>query len=185
MLGGGQKLTETNTIVGIDVGTTKVCALVGETSEDGQLRIIGVGVTPSRGLRKGVVVNVHEATEAIAAAVHKAERISGYEIASAYVGVGGGHISAINSRGGGIRARRGARQSDIERALDAARAIAIPQNRRSFTPSPRFTVDGRRRQDPIGMQGIRLRWRHICTGASTSVSNLSSVCAMRASRSTI
>jgi len=141
------------------------------------LRIIGVGVTPSRGLRKGVVVNVHEATEAIAAAVHKAERISGYEIASAYVGVGGGHISAINSRGvvGISRTARGIGQSDIERALDAARAIAIPQNREIIHTIPRgFTVDGQEGvKDPIGMQGIRLEVEaHIVTGASTSVSNL-------------
>lgn len=177
MLRGGQKLTETKTIVGIDVGTTKVCALVGETNDDGQLRIIGVGVTPSRGLRKGVVVNVHEATEAIAAAVHKAERISGYEIASAYVGVGGGHVSAINSRGvvGISRTARGIGQGDIERALDAARAIAIPQNREIIHTIPRgFTVDGQEGvKDPIGMQGIRLEVEaHIVTGASTSVSNL-------------
>ena len=92
-------MTEPRTIVGIDVGTTKICTLVGELYEDGQLRIIGVGVAPSRGLHKGVVVNVNEATEAIAASVQKAERISGYQITSAYVGVGGGHITALNSRG--------------------------------------------------------------------------------------
>ena len=80
-------MTEPKTIVGIDVGTTKICTLVGEVYEDAQLRIIGVGVAPSRGLRKGVVVNVHEATEAISASVEKAERISGYEIANAFVGM--------------------------------------------------------------------------------------------------
>ncbi|MGD9144181.1 MAG: cell division protein FtsA [Anaerolineae bacterium] len=170
-------MTEPRTIVSIDVGTTKVCTLVGEVYEDGQLRIIGVGVAPSRGLRKGVVVNVHEATEAITASVRKAERISGYQITSAYVGVGGGHVSAINSRGvvGISRSARGISEFDIERALDAARAIAIPHNREIIHTIPRgYVVDGQEGvKDPVGMQGIRLEVEtHIVTGASTSVSNL-------------
>jgi cell division protein FtsA len=170
-------VTETTTIVSIDVGTTKICTVVGELQETDLLRIIGVGVSPSRGLRKGVVVNVHEATEAIAASVRKAERISGYDITSAFVGVGGGHISAINSRGvvGISRGARGITESDIERALDAARAIAIPHNREIIHTIPRgYVVDGQEGvKDPIGMQGIRLEVEaHIVTGASTSVSNL-------------
>lgn len=170
-------MAEPRTIVGIDVGTTKICTLVGEIYEDGQLRIIGVGVTPSRGLRKGVVVNVNEATEAIRTSVRRAERVSGYEIASAYVGVGGSYISAINSRGvvGISRGERGISQSDIERALDAARAIAIPYNREIIHTIPRgYVVDGQEGvKDPIGMQGVRLEVEaHIVTGASTSVSNL-------------
>lgn len=169
-------MTEPKTIVGIDVGTTKICTLVGEAHEDGQLRIIGVGVAPSRGLRKGVVVNVQEATESIQASVQKAERISGYEIARAYVSVGGGHITAINSRGVvGISRGRGISEYDIERALDAARAIAIPHNREIIHTIPRgYIVDGQEGvRDPLGMQGIRLEVEaHIVTGASTSVSNL-------------
>jgi cell division protein FtsA len=170
-------MTEPRTIVGIDVGTTKICTLVGELYEDGQLRIIGVGVAPSRGLHKGVVVNVNDATEAIAASVRKAERISGYQITSAYVGVGGGHITALNSRGvvGISRTDRGISQFDIDRALDAARAVAIPHNREIIHAIPRgYVVDDQEGvQDPIGMQGIRLEVEvHIVTGASTSVSNL-------------
>lgn len=170
-------MTEPRTIVSIDVGTTKVCTLVGEVYDGEQLRIIGVGVSPSRGLRNGVVVNVHEATEAIQASVRKAERISGYEITHAFVGVGGNHVMAINSRGvvGISRGARGIAQSDIERALDAARAIAIPHNREIIHTIPRgFVVDGQEGvQDPVGMQGIRLEVEaHIVTGASTSVSNL-------------
>jgi cell division protein FtsA len=170
-------VTEPRTIVSIDVGTTKICTLVGEVYEDGQLRIIGVGVAPSRGLKKGVVVNVHEATEAITASVQKAERISGYQITSAYIGVGGGHVSAINSRGvvGISRSARGISEFDIERALDAARAIAIPHNREIIHTIPRgYVVDGQEGvKDPVGMQGIRLEVEtHIVTGASTSVSNL-------------
>jgi len=170
-------VVEPRTIVGLDIGTTKICTLVGEVHDDGPLRIIGVGVAPSRGLRKGVVVNVHEATEAITASVRKAERISGYEISSAYVGVGGGHISALNSRGvvGISRGERGITQADIDRALDAARAIAIPHNREIIHTIPRgYVVDGQEGvRDPIGMQGIRLEVEaHIVTGASTCVSNL-------------
>ena len=170
-------MTEPRTVVGIDVGTTKVCTLVGEVYDDAQLRIIGVGVAPSRGLRKGVVVNVNEATEAISASVKKAERVSGYDIANAVVGIGGGHISAINSRGvvGISKGSRGISDFDIERALDAARAIAIPHNREIIHTIPRgYVVDGQEGvKDPVGMQGIRLEVEaHIVTGASTSVSNL-------------
>ena len=170
-------MAELKTIVGIDVGTTKICTLVAEAQEDGQPRIIGVGTAPARGLRKGVVVNVHEATEAIQASVVKAERISGYKITHAYVGVGGGHVSAINSRGvvGISRSERGISATDIERALDAARAVAIPHNREIIHTIPRgYLVDSQEGvKDPIGMQGIRLEVEaHIVTGASTSVSNL-------------
>lgn len=170
-------MTEPRTIVGIDVGTTKVCTLVGEAYEDGQLRIIGVGLAPSHGLRKGVVINVPEATEAITASVRKAERLSGYDITRAYVAVGGGHISAINSRGvvGISRSARGIDKYDIERALDAARAIAIPHNMEIIHAIPRgYLVDGQEGvRDPVGMQGIRLEVEaHIVTGSSTSVSNL-------------
>jgi len=168
---------ETRTIVGIDIGTTKICTLVAEWYEDGQLRIIGSGTAPSRGLRKGVVVNVHEATEAIKASIQKAERQSGYEIASAFVSIGGGYISAINSRGvvGISRGDQGITEGDIERALDSARAIAIPHTREIIHAIPRgYVVDGQEGvKDPIGMQGTRLEVEaHIVTGASTSVSNL-------------
>ncbi len=170
-------MTEPRPIVGIDVGTTKICALVGEAEEDDQLRIIGVGISPSRGLKKGVVVNLQEATEAIRASVRKAEQISGYEINSAYVSVGGAHISAMNSRGvvAISRSQRGITQADIDRALDGARAIAIPHNREIIHAIPRgFILDGQEGvRDPIGMQGSRLEVEaHIVTGASTSVSNL-------------
>jgi cell division protein FtsA len=170
-------MAEPRTIVGIDVGTTKVCTLVGEVHENGQLRIIGAGITPSRGLSKGSVVNVQEATEAIRISVEKAERFSGYEISRAFVGVGGKDISGLNSRGvvGISRGDRGITEQDVERALDAARAIAIPHNREIIHTIPRgFIVDGQEGvKDPIGMQGVRLEVEtHIVTGASTAMSNL-------------
>jgi len=164
-------------IAGIDVGTTKICTLVGEVDEKGTLSIVGVGVVPSRGLRKGVVVNVGEATEAIAASVEKAERVSGYEIERAYVGVAGAHISCVNSRGmvAISRGRGGITQDDINRALEAARAIAIPYDRAVIHVIPRgYIIDGQDGvRDPIGMHGFRLEVEvHIVTGAAASIHNL-------------
>ena len=165
------------TIVGIDIGTTKICTLVGEVNEKEELRIVGVGVVPSRGLRKGVVVNVSQVREAVAASVEKAERISGYKVQSAFVGVGGGHISALNSRGvvAITRGERGICQEDVDRTLEAARAIAIPHNREIIHTIPRrFTVDGQDGvHDPIGLQAFRLEAEaHIVTGSSSSIANL-------------
>jgi cell division protein FtsA len=165
------------TIVGIDVGTTKVCTLVGEVDQARGLRIVGVGVAPARGIRKGVVVNVKEATDAIATSLDKAERISGYQIESAYVGLAGAHVSAINSRGVVAinRGERGIQSADIERALDAARAIALPHNRQVLHVIPRsYTVDGDDGvRDPLGMQAYRMEVEaHIITGATSSIHNL-------------
>ena len=165
------------TIVGVDVGTTKICTLVGEVDEARGLRIVGVGVTPARGIRKGVVVNVQEATNAIATSLEKAERVSGYAIESAYVGLAGAHISAINSRGviAVNRGERGIQPTDIQRALDAARAVPIPHNREILHVIPRsYTVDGDEGvRDPLGMQAYRLEVEsHIITGATSSIHNL-------------
>ena len=165
------------TIVGLDVGTTKICTLVGEIDEIGGLRVVGVGVTPARGIRKGVVVNVQEATHAIALSIEKAEQISGYTVESAYVGLAGAHVSAINSRGVVAinRGERGIQPADIERALDAARAIALPHNREVLHVIPRcYTVDGDDGvRDPLGMQAYRLEVEsHIVTGSTSSIHNL-------------
>jgi cell division protein FtsA len=164
------------TIVGIDVGTTKVCTVVGEATEN-ELKIVGVGVTPSRGIKKGVVVNVVDAASAIKASIEKAERSSGYEIARAFVSVTGGHVSAINSRGvvGVNRGDRGITVDDVGRALDAARAIAIPQDREVLHVIPRgFSVDGQDGvKEPVGMIGFRLEVEaHIVTGQTSSIHNL-------------
>ncbi len=169
----------THTIAAIDVGTTKICTLIAEVSDNGTTgpRIAGVGITPSRGLRKGVVVNVTEATEAIAASVEKAERLSGYQVESAYVGVAGSHISSINSRGTVAisRGERGITQEDVDRALEAAQAIAIPHNREIIHTIPRgFTIDGQNGvREPVGLKAYRLEVEaHIATAASASVHNL-------------
>ncbi len=165
------------TIVGIDVGTSKICTLVGEVDEEGDVCVIGVGVAPSRGVRKGVVVNVTDATTSIAASVEKAERTSGYKIERAYVGLSGTHVSSLNSRGvvGISRREHGITVEDVERALDAAHAIAVPHNQEVVHVIPRgYTVDGQDGvHDPVGMHGFRLEVEaHIVIASSTSIQNL-------------
>ncbi len=165
------------TIVGIDVGSSKICTLVSEVDDEGDVCVIGVGLVPSRGIRKGVVVNVADATAAIAASVEKAERTSGYEIGRAYVGFSGTHVSSLNSRGvvGISRREHGIAVEDVDRALDAARAIAVPHNQEVVHVIPRgYTVDGQGGvRDPVGMHGFRLEVEaHIVTGSSTAIQNL-------------
>ncbi len=168
-----------HTVVALDIGTTKICTLVAEVgpSPENVMRIVGVGTVPSKGIRRGVVVDVSEVTAAVAESVHRAERTSGYEIASAYVGLAGAHVSAVNSRGvvAISRGERGVRHVDVERSLEAARAIDIPQNREILHVIPRsFSVDGEDGvRDPIGMQAYRLEVEaHIVTGATPSIRNL-------------
>ncbi len=166
-----------NVIVGIDVGTTKVCTLIGQMSGGLMPRIIGVGVVPSRGIRKGMIVNVHEATEAIARSVDKAERTAGIQVEQTYVSLSGDHITGVNSRGvvAISRGERGIVVSDIERALDAAQAIAIPHNQEVLHVIPRnYNIDGQDGiREPLGMHGFRLEVEaHIITGASSAIQNL-------------
>ncbi len=165
------------TIVGIDVGSSKVCTLVGEADDEGGFRVIGVGLVPSRGVRKGVVVNVVDTTATIVASVERAERTSGYEIERAYVGLSGTHVSSLNSRGvvGISRRENGIMVEDVDRVLDAARAIAIPHNQQVVHVIPRgYIVDGQGGvRDPVGMHGFRLEVEaHIVTGSSSVIQNL-------------
>lgn len=164
------------TIAAIDIGTSKICTLVGEVG-DGGLRVIGVGVVPSKGLRKGVVTDVQEAAQAIGESVRKAERVSGCTISRAIVGVGGTHIASQNSNGM-VAIGKGDRpidREDTDRALEAAQAIPLDHNRRIVHAIPRaFVVDG---QDgitnPIGLMGFRLEVEaHIVTGATSAIQNL-------------
>lgn len=171
------RATASTVTAAIDVGTTKVCTLVGETSQLGGTRIVGVGVSPSRGLRKGVVVNASEAAEAIVASVERAERISGYHITQAFVGIAGAHIASMNSRGvvGIPHSERGIGDSDVARALDASRSIALPEYHEVLHIIPRgFSIDGQEGvSDPRGMFGARLEVEaHIVTGSTLSVQNL-------------
>ncbi len=164
-------------IVGIDVGTTKICILVGELDRDGKLNIVGVGTCPSQGLRRGVVVNIEETVTSIAAALDRAERLSGKKITSAYVGIAGSHIASENSKGfvAISPSHRDIVQNDISRAIEVARAIPIPANREIIHMIPRgYVVDGQEGiKNPIGMSGFRLEVEtHIITGAVSSIHNL-------------
>src|SRR5574341_1132362 len=170
-------MDETPLLVGIDVGTTKVCALIAETDVGGELRILGVGLEPARGMRKGVVVDVEQASQAIAGAVDKAQRSAGYEIGAAFVSLAGSHIASVNSRGvvgiGG--GSHGIAQDDVDRALDAAQAIAIPHGREVLHVIQRgFVVDGQDGiRQPLGMHGFRLEVEaHIITAGASTVENL-------------
>lgn len=163
-----------NIIVGLDIGTTKICAVVGEVvGED--INIIGIGTHPSIGLRKGVVVNIESTVESIKKAVEEAELMAGCEISSVYAGIAGGHITGFNSRG--IVAVKGAEvtQQDVERVIEAARAVAIPMDREVIHVLPQeYIVDDQTGiQNPVGMTGIRLEAKiHIVTGAVTSAHNI-------------
>ncbi|MGB8646445.1 MAG: cell division protein FtsA [Anaerolineae bacterium] len=164
-------------IAALDIGTTKTCALIGEVAENGKLRILGVGIAPSNGLRKGIVVDVKLAAQSIAAAVEQAERAANMSIEGAYVGIAGAHISSTNSRGvAGIpHTTRGVTQDVLARAMEAAAAIAVPENREIIHAIPRgYTLDGQDGvRDPIGMMGFRLEVEaHIVTGATPSIQNL-------------
>jgi cell division protein FtsA len=163
-------------VAGLDVGTTKVCCVIAEPAAS-TLHVIGVGVNPSRGLRKGVVVNIDSTVEAIKQAVAEAEQMAGREISSVLVGIAGGHIRGINSRGvvAVSGKHREVSQHDIDRALDAARGINLPADREIIHALPQtFIVDDQDGvKDPLGMSGVRLEVEvHLVTGAVTSVQNL-------------
>src|SRR5579863_1999432 len=168
-----------NVLAGLDVGTSKVCALVAEAASDGAIGLLGHGVVPCSGLRKGVVVNIEATVEAIRAAVAEAERSSGARIGAAVVGVAGAHIRGLNSHG--IVAVRGGEVSgrDVERVIDAARAVAIPLDRQVLHTLPQqFAVDDQEGvRDPVGMAGVRLEARiHIVTAAQSYSQNLNKCC---------
>ncbi|HLE08554.1 MAG TPA: cell division protein FtsA, partial [Thermodesulfobacteriota bacterium] len=163
-----------NIVVGLDIGTTKICAIVGEEVKDG-LEIIGIGTHPSRGLRKGVVVNIESTVESIKKAVEEAELMAGCEINRVYAGISGGHIKAFNSHGviavkdGEISA------ADVARVIEAAQAVAIPPDREVVHVIPQeYIIDDQGGiQEPLGMNGIRLEVKvHIVTAAVTSAQNI-------------
>ncbi len=166
-----------NLVVGLDIGTTKVCAIVSELNGDGVMDIIGVGHSPSRGLRKGVVVNIESTVDSIRRAVEDAELMAGVEIRSAFVGIAGGHIKGINSRGviAVSGKNREITQQDVDRVIDAAKAVALPVDREVIHVLPQeFMIDDQGGiKEPLGMCGIRLEAEvHIVTGAVASAQNI-------------
>ncbi|SHI79329.1 cell division protein FtsA [Desulfatibacillum alkenivorans DSM 16219] len=161
-------------IVGLDIGTTKICAAVGEVTEEG-VQIVGIGHHPSDGLRKGVVVNIESTVESIRKAVQEAELMAGCDISNVYAGIAGGHVAGFNSNG--IIAIKGNEitPADKERVLEAARAVAIPQDREIIHVLPQeYIVDGERGiRNPVGMAGVRLEANiHVVTGASAAAQNI-------------
>ncbi len=162
-------------IAGLDIGTTKICAIVGEVTPAGELDIVGIGSHPSRGLRKGVVVNIESTVHSIRQAISEAEVMAGCEIGQVYAGIAGSHIKGINSHGIVAVKDREVGGDDIHRVIDAARAIAIPMDREVLHILPQEYViddqDGIR--EPMGMSGVRLEAKvHIVTAAATSAQNI-------------
>jgi cell division protein FtsA len=168
-------------IVGLDIGTTKVCAVVGEARPDG-VEIIGMGSHPSEGLRKGVVINIEHTVASIKEALEEAETMAGCEISAVYAGIAGGHVKGFNSHGVIALKEKEVTKKDIERVIEAARAVAIPMDREVIhTLVQEFIVDDQDGiMDPLGMSGVRLETNiHIVTGAVTSAQNIIK-CANRA-----
>ncbi len=168
-------------VVGLDLGTTKICTVVGERVDD-RVNIIGLGTCPSKGLRKGVVINIESTVQSIKKAVEEAELMAGCEITSVYAGIAGGHIKGINSHGVIAVKNREITANDVKRVIDAASAVAIPMDREVIHIIPQeFIVDDQDGiKDPVGMSGVRLEGRvHIVTGAITSAQNIIK-CANRA-----
>lgn len=165
------------TVAAIDVGTTKVCTVVADMNEGGTPRIVGVGIAPSVGLHKGLVVNINEARESIRESVKKAEQSSNYRVESAYVGVTGRHVTSLNNRGvvAITRNDRVVRTDDLKRVLASAQSLKVPSDRKLLHVIPRsYAVDGQAHvKNPIGMHGFRLDVEtHVITAAVTSIQNL-------------
>jgi cell division protein FtsA len=165
-------------VVGLDIGTTKICCIVGEVHERGpipSIDIIGIGTAPSVGLRKGVVINIDATVESITKAVEEAELMAGVEISSVFTGIAGGHIKSFNSTGVVAVKDKEITESDVQRCIDAAKAVAIPLDREVIHIMPQeFIIDGQGEiRDPVGMNGMRLESRvHIVTGAVSSAQNI-------------
>jgi cell division protein FtsA len=163
-----------NLVVGLDIGTTKICVIVGELTENG-IDIVGIGTHPSKGLRKGVVVNIDSTVSSIQKAVEEAELMAGCQISKVFAGIAGGHIKGFNSHGV-IAVKDGeVAEQDVRRVIDAAKAVAIPMDREVIHVIPQeFIVDDQDGiLDPLGMSGVRLEAKvHIVTGAVTSAQNI-------------
>jgi len=162
-------------IVGLDIGTSKVVALVGEVAADGRLEIVGIGSHPSRGLKKGVVVNIESTVQSIQRAVEEAQMMAGCQIHSAFVGLAGNHIRSLNSHGIVAIRDREVSQADLERVLDAAQAVAIPSDQRVLHTLPQdYVIDNQEGvREPLGMSGVRLEAKvHVVTCAVNAAQNV-------------
>lgn len=170
-----KKPSNKDLLVGIDIGTSKVVTLVGEATPDGKLHIIGYGSHPSQGLKRGVVVNIESTVQSIQRSVEDAELMVGCEIFSAFTGIAGSHIRSINSHGIVAIRDREVSQNDVDRVIDAAKAIAIPADQKILHVLPQeFIIDSQDSiREPVGMSGVRLEAKvHIVTGAVSAAQNI-------------
>ncbi|OGT48822.1 MAG: cell division protein FtsA [Gammaproteobacteria bacterium RIFCSPHIGHO2_12_FULL_38_11] len=164
-----------NLIVALDIGTNKIAALVGEITFDNQIEIVGFGVHPSRGLKRGVVVNIEATVQSIQRAVTEAELMAGCDIHEAYTGIAGSHITSLNSHGIVAIRDREVNQTDVDRVIDAAKAVAIPADQKILHILPQeFIIDAQEGvREPVGMSGVRLEAKvHIVAGAVSAAQNI-------------
>ncbi|MGE0114818.1 MAG: cell division protein FtsA [Steroidobacteraceae bacterium] len=169
------KKSDRNLIVGLDIGTSKVVALVGEIRMDNSIEIIGLGSHPSRGLKKGVVVNIESTVQSIQRAIEEAELMAGCEIHSVYAGIAGSHVRSLNSHGIVAIRNKEVTAEDVDRVIDAARAVAIPADQKILHILPQeFIIDNQEGiREPVGMAGVRLEAKvHIVTGAESAAQNI-------------
>ena len=169
------KRAQKHIIVGLDIGTSKVSAIVGEIVADGRIEVIGMGIHPSRGLKKGVVVNIESTVQSIQRAVEEAELMAGCEINSVFTGIAGNHIRSLNSHGIVPIRDKEVTRGDVDRVIDAARAVAIPADQKILHILPQeYIIDKQEGiREPIGMSGVRLESRvHMVTGAVSAAQNI-------------
>jgi len=169
------KRGDKNLIVGLDIGTSKVVAIVGEISDDGRIEVVGIGSHPSRGLKKGVVVNIESTVHSIQRAVEEAELMAGCDIHSVYTGIAGSHVRSLNSHGIVAIRDKEVSPGDVDRVIDAARAVAIPADQKILHILPQeFLIDSQEGiREPIGMSGVRLEAKvHMVTGAESAAQNI-------------
>ncbi|WP_020560349.1 cell division protein FtsA [Thiofilum flexile] len=164
-----------NRIVALDIGTSKVVALVGDINDNGRLEIIGIGSCPSRGMKKGVVVNIESTIQSIQRAIEEAELMAGVQIDSVYVGIAGSHVRSLNSHGIVAIKDKEVTDNDVDRVMDAARAVAIPADQRILHVLPQeYIIDQQEGiREPVGMSGVRLEARvHLVTAAHSAAQNI-------------
>src|SRR3989338_2026022 len=169
------KKSDKNLIVALDIGTNKIAALVGEITPDNQIEVVGFGVHPSRGLKRGVVVNIESTVQSIQRAIEEAELMAGCDIHEAYTGIAGSHITSLNSHGIVAIRDREVNQTDVDRVIDAAKAVAIPADQKILHILPQeFIVDTQEGvREPVGMSGVRLEAKvHIVSGAVSAAQNI-------------
>ena len=170
-----RKKSENNLFVGLDIGTTKVVALVGSVGLGGRIDVVGIGSHPSKGLKRGIVINIDATVQSIKHAIEEAELMAGCEIHSVYTGIAGGHIRSLNSHGIVAIKDQEVTQADIERVIDAAKAVAIPADQKILHILPQeFIIDSQDGvREPIGMSGVRLESKvHIVTGSVSAAQNI-------------